>query len=91
MPSKFEYELVRSSPKFLAKLYRNGHLFATGSASVSEESVIFYPNNPKSLAIFLGEKIKLKVKKTRPLISLTFSREHLDVSSDEMWFFEIVV
>jgi hypothetical protein len=86
---KLEYEREKSSPKFRAKIYRDGHLFANGAATVSKDEVIFYPNNPKSLAIALNDKIKMKVKKTQPLVALKLSEELRDASSDRIWFFEI--
>jgi hypothetical protein len=88
MPLEVEIE---TPPKVRAKLYVAGHLFATGSVEVSTDSVTFYPKNPKSLAIALGEKIKLKLRKNPKLLTLRLSQELLDSSSESIWFFEIEV
>ncbi len=87
---KLEYTLEKESPKFRARIYRGGHLFATGAATVSGGDVTFYPKNPKSLTTAPNEKIKLKVKKTRPLVTLKLTQELVDSSSDKIWFFEII-
>jgi hypothetical protein len=85
---KLDYEIEEASPKFRGKIYRDGHLFATGGATVSKNNVTFYPEHPKSLAIALGAKIKLKVKKNRQLLLLKLSQELVEGSSEKIWFFE---
>ena len=87
---KLDYTLEPQTPKFRAKLFRDGHLFATGHAAVSKDSVSFYPTHPKSLDALLGAKIKLKVKKSDTLLELKFHKELFDVSSEEICFFERV-
>jgi hypothetical protein len=86
---KIDYEIKKPSPKVHAKIYRAGRLFATGLVEVSGDDATFYPTHAKSLAISPNDKIKLKVKKTHPLLSLKTSEENIGASSDKMWFFEI--
>ncbi len=87
---KLEYEVTKPSPKFRARLYRNGSLFATGSATVSGRNVQFYPTHPKRLGIGLSGTIKLKVKQKQPLLLLRISDMLLEMSSENIWYFEIV-
>jgi hypothetical protein len=90
MPQKLDYKFQKPSARFRARLYRDGRLFANGSAEVSGGRVIFYPTRHRSLAISPNAKIKLKVKKTQPLLRLCVPEIILDgTSSDSIWYFEI--
>ena len=83
-----EYELEPQSPKFRAKIYRDGRLFANGAGQASKSGLTFYPTHPKSLDALLNAKIKLKVKKSCELLPLKLSQELVEASSEGIWFFE---
>jgi hypothetical protein len=88
MPLTIDYTFEKL-PKVHATLYRAGRLFAIGLVEVSEGQVTFYPRKPRSLVVALNAKMKLKVKKKPELMILGLSQEHLDTSTESIWYFEL--
>ena len=86
---KLDYE-VQHTKKRRGKIYRAGRLFATGEAEISKDEVRFSPKHRKSSAGLLSVPVKLITKKTEPPIFLEHTKELLDSSSEEMWFFRSV-
>ncbi len=90
MPAKQKIEFETEKPwKCRAKLYRDGRLFAIGSAEGSKDSVTFYPKNPKTLAALQNRKIKMKVNRNVHLMKLECPEELLDLTTNEIWMFQI--
>jgi len=81
---------MRRNPRLRVTLYRNGRRYAIGSVEVSEGRATFYPKNHKPLDVSPNDKIKLQVKKTKPLLLLRVPEVILDGSaSDSIWDFEL--
>lgn len=81
------FEELRKVP---SSLFLGDQLLAIGLAEVSNHKVNFYPDTPKSLAIYPDDKIILKAPEDPQAMILKFSPELREVSSDKIWFFERV-
>ena len=70
-----------------ASLYQGDRLLSTGTAEVSSDRVIYYPNVQEQLHGPLNSGVVLKVSNEKE-VPLSQSEESFQMSNHQMWFFE---
>jgi hypothetical protein len=86
--SRGEIYDIQETRHFRASLYQDGHLRSTGTAEVSSDRVIYYPNVQEQLHGPLNNGVVLKVSNEKE-VPLSQSEESFQTSNHQMWFFEL--